>query len=63
MRRIIKAVAYKIVRPLFVRDVDPNEDYECVVCGEPVLRRYLTCSEPCRAEFNKRFGDESVGCG
>jgi predicted nucleic acid-binding Zn ribbon protein len=32
---------------MFVRDVDPNEDYTCEVCGEPVLLRWLYCSEAC----------------
>lgn len=44
--------AYALVRPLFVRDVDPNEDYRCCVCGKPVLRRYLTCSKRCGELFD-----------
>lgn len=47
LRRRVKALLFRIVRPLFVKDVDRNEDYECVECGEPVLRRDLVCSEEC----------------
>lgn len=38
---------YFLIRPLFVDDVDHNEDYDCGLCGKPVLRRYLFCSEEC----------------
>lgn len=50
MRRRIKAWLFRLVRPLFVRDVDPNEDYVCCHCGEPVLKRWLFCSDRCEAE-------------
>lgn len=46
VRRRLKAALFSLVRPLFVRGVDPREDYECVYCGEPVLRRQMTCSSP-----------------
>ena len=49
----VKAWFYKLIRPVFVKDVHPNEDYECVICGEPVLRRYLTCSKKCADLFDK----------
>lgn len=47
MKRNIKAWLFSIVRPLFVRDLDPNEDFACMQCGEPVFRRYLYCSREC----------------
>lgn len=49
----IKAWLFDLIRPLFVGDVDRNEDYNCVICGAPVLRRYLTCSTKCEVEFEK----------
>lgn len=47
----LKAWLYRLIRPLFVRDIDPNEEYVCVMCCEPVLRRSLTCSKRCAHEF------------
>ena len=38
---------YDAIRPLFVYDVDPNEDYTCCWCNKPVLKRVLYCSEEC----------------
>jgi hypothetical protein len=38
---------YYLVRPLFVDTVDPNEDYICMYCQKPVLKRYLYCSLEC----------------
>ncbi len=43
---------YKLIRPLFVKDVDLNEDYNCMQCDKPVLRRFLFCSEKCSAKFD-----------
>lgn len=40
-------IFYKIIRPLFVSDIDPNEDYNCGTCNKPVLKRYLFCSHKC----------------
>jgi hypothetical protein len=47
----IKAIVFKLIRPMFVKNIDPREDYECVMCGEPVLLRYLTCSKECSEKF------------
>lgn len=49
----VLAVFYRVIRPLFVRDVDPNEDYNCTMCCKPVLRRYLTCSKKCGSRTSK----------
>lgn len=46
----IKAIFFKIIRPLFVRNVDSNEDFTCCLCGKPVLRRFLFCSKKCSGE-------------
>lgn len=35
------------IRPLFVDNLDRNEDFYCMECCKPVLRRYLFCSEKC----------------
>jgi hypothetical protein len=47
MRRRFKSWLFNLVRPLFVYRVDAREDYVCCVCGEPVLRRVLTCGPEC----------------
>ncbi len=43
----LKRRFYKIIRPLFVLNIDPNEDFECGWCKEPLLRRVLFCSSEC----------------
>ena len=36
-------------------DFNINEDYHCVVCGKPVLKRLLTCSDrKCWVEADQR---------
>lgn len=44
---------YDLIRPLFVRDWDRNEDFVCGHCGRPVLRRYLFCSIECADRFDE----------
>lgn len=41
------AAFFRAMRPWFLADVDPNEDFNCMECGKPVLRRYLFCSVKC----------------
>ena len=43
----IKASFFKLIRPLFVKDLDVYEDFECEACGNPVLKRYFYCSKEC----------------
>lgn len=45
LRRTFKRVIFSVLRPLFVEDLDANEDFACIVCDEPVLRRHLTCGQ------------------
>ena len=40
-------VIYSIIRPLFVKNWDRNEDFYCCTCYKPLLRRYLYCSDEC----------------
>ena len=47
MSRSFKRFLFKLIRPLFVTNIDPNEEFECVICGEPVLKRKLVCSNLC----------------
>ena len=47
MRIFIKTLIFRLIRPLFVKDICVNEDFECVECGEPVLKRMLYCSKKC----------------
>lgn len=49
--RSMKKLLYDLIRPLFVNRVDPNEDFNCIDCGEPVLRRVLFCSKKCYLGF------------
>ena len=48
----VKRLVFAVLRPVVVPDWDANEDYFCVMCGEPVLRRFLTCSDRCSDLFN-----------
>lgn len=52
LRWRVLAAFYALVRPLVVRRLDANEDFECVQCGKPVLRRFLTCSRACGDAFD-----------
>lgn len=54
LRRTIKALFFKLIRPLFVKGIDSNEDFVCVQCMEPVLKRQLFCSIKC-AEINSFY--------
>jgi hypothetical protein len=38
---------YEIIRPLFIKNIDLNEDYYCGWCCKPVLKRYIFCSVKC----------------
>lgn len=51
----IKKIIYDFIRPLFVDDIDQNEDFVCCICNKPVLTRILTCSNKCYKEFNKKY--------
>jgi hypothetical protein len=48
----IKYWFYEIVRPIFVSDIDRNEDYNCGYCCKPVLKRILYCSETCSSKHD-----------
>lgn len=43
----LRAFVFRIIRPLFVRNVNANEDYLCCHCEKPVLRRLMYCSLAC----------------
>lgn len=51
------AVVYHVIRPLFVEDIDVNEDYECCWCVKPVLTRMLFCSHACQDRFDEAMED------
>lgn len=46
---------YRVVRPLFVNDVDVN--YECCWCVKPVLTRMLFFSKACNDRFDEEMQD------
>lgn len=52
---------YSKIRFLFVNNVDPNEDFYCMFCDKPVLKRYLFCSVQCSNMFEEleKEGQES----
>lgn len=54
-RQKFKYFFFNLIRPFFVKDIDHNEDYDCIICGEPVLRRVMQCSEKCYKE-SQRLG-------
>ena len=47
----ILSFVYPIIRPLFVSNIDSNEDYVCCICMKPILRRTLYCSKKCFENF------------
>ena len=49
-RMVGKAFIFDMIRPLFVKDWDFNEDFYCGNCLEPVLKRYLYCCVECEKE-------------
>lgn len=51
----MKKFIFDLIRPLFVKDIDPNEDYNCMECGTPVLRRILYCSTKCSRKFASKM--------
>lgn len=55
-KKFLLSLFYDLIRPLFVKDVDPNEDYNCIRCGWPVLRRQLFCSKACYKAELVEFG-------
>lgn len=46
---------YNLIRPLFVKNLDENEDFLCCYCNKPILNRDLFCSERCQMWFNIEF--------
>lgn len=54
------AVFHKLIRPLFVKGIDPNEDFECGNCRRPLLKRFLTCSEACYHEIWRDVGEQMI---
>ena len=47
MRKRFKSFIFETIRPLYVKDIDINEDFFCMRCCEPVLGRTLYCSTKC----------------
>lgn len=56
--KLMKAI-FDLLRPLFVKDWDRNEDYICGHCGRPVLKRYLFCSRECSSIFDRSSTNSS----
>jgi hypothetical protein len=56
-----RTLAYALVRPLLVGDIDPNEDFRCGHCGRDVLRRVLFCSLDCAKRSEEFWGWYSPG--
>lgn len=59
MRRKLKSIWYKMIRRWVLgydafTGIDPNEDFKCGTCLEPVLRRSMFCSSDC---YFKTFQD------
>lgn len=52
---LLRKFFFDLIRPLFVRDVSPNEDFECCECQRPVLRRVLFCSRSCHEAHSARW--------
>ena len=54
------AAWHKLIRPLFVKDIDVNEDFECGNCRRPLLGRVLFCSEACYHELWRDAGEQMI---
>lgn len=44
---MFKQLFFDIIRPLFVRDIKPGEEFLCEECRGPMLRRVVFCSQKC----------------
>ena len=52
---------YDLIRPFVVLGkIDPNEDFKCMECGKPVLRRVLYCSQVCNIQQDLNITMENV---
>lgn len=45
---------YNFIRPLFVNEIDLNEEYICCWCSKPVLKRWLYCSFECEDKASQQ---------
>ncbi len=52
---LLRKLLFGLIRPLFVRDIRPSEDFECNECQRPVLRRVLFCSRSCHNAHSERW--------
>lgn len=52
---LLRKFFFNLIRPLFVRNMAPNEDFNCTECGQPVLRRVLFCSRGCHNAHSARW--------
>ena len=53
--RMFKRLLFELIRPLFVRDIKPREEFLCEECRGPVLRRVLFCSRKCHYAHTERW--------
>lgn len=52
----LKARLYHWLRPYLMHNPDPNEDFNCANCQQPLLRRVLFCSDFCTEQFLEKSG-------
>lgn len=57
--RWLHAWFFKLIRPMFVKDIDPNEDFACIWCSRPVLERVLFCSAKCLNDADFWLGNRT----
>lgn len=43
----LKTLVFDLIRPLFVKNIKPNEEFLCETCRGPILRRVVFCSSKC----------------
>jgi hypothetical protein len=55
MRMVFKQFFFYLIRPLFVRNIRPNEEFRCEECRGPMLRRTIFCSRDCHTAHSDRW--------
>jgi hypothetical protein len=55
VRAMFKKTLFDLIRPLFVRDIMPDEEFLCEECRAPVLRRTVFCSRDCHQAHSDRW--------
>ena len=50
---VILNMLYDIIRRMFWKDYDSNENFICACCGKPLYERLIFCSKKCSDKYLK----------